>query len=83
MPVRSRSLMSGVRKPLLRSLLIGKLKYGAHRIGTPLKSSFTPRALPTPPLTSSSIESACSSQSMSSAGQVVNSTLISESVLSL
>src|SRR5438046_7163291 len=70
--------MLGVRKPLLRWLSIGNEKYGDHKIGTPLKLSFTPRAVPRPAFVSKSISRARSSQDLLFTGQVVNSTFATD-----
>ena len=47
-PVLSLRPSEGARKPVLRCGPIGKLKAGTARIGTPLKSSTMPRAVPMP-----------------------------------
>src|SRR5678816_4335478 len=62
----------GVRKPDLRRSLVGKLKMGEARIGTPLKNSVAELAVAISSRPSNSIDSACTHHALSPGPHVVN-----------
>ena len=70
-PLREEVPIVGNRKPDLRWLPTGKEMNGVYRIGTPLKSSRTPRPKPSPARWRMSMSLARSTQSSSPSGQVV------------
>src|SRR5215203_4468873 len=65
----------GVRKPDLRRSLVGKLRIGEARIGTPLKNKVAKVAVAVSSSPSNSIDSARTHHALSSGPHVVNQAL--------